>query len=72
MEFKSNHVKILNEWIKQVVEKVSATSQQGITDSTTSLRDGVISYIMKHTELLGQTHAVFQSGHDHTNICSVY
>jgi len=38
----------------------------------TSLRDGAITFLMNNDDLHGPMHAVNRSGHDHTNICSVF
>jgi hypothetical protein len=40
--------------------------------SLTSLRDGAVSHILNHEALRGPMHGVCRSGHDRSNICSVF
>lgn len=62
-----NFGKLINQRIKKY-----HPSNGNESYSLTSLRDGAISWIMEHRALDGPKYAVARSGHDHTNVCSVF
>jgi len=85
MALKSNPCRLVNERLRTSISSMpTAELSYDVTSvgsspfpfngtySLTSLRDGAVSLILNHEALRGPMHGVCRSGHDHTNICSVF
>lgn len=88
MALKSSPCRVVNERLRGAIlalpseelsYDVNAFKRVGVSSiafsgmySLTSLRDGAVSLILNHPSLQGPMHGVCRSGHDHTNVCSVF